>query len=109
MAKHKFYISGLEQDLLSLLKNNNGFYGLEILKLINEARLKHKVKILTRGSLYPTLERMENQGLIASVKSKQEKTPSRRYYTISSHGLSSLILVEEYRKRLSAWRSSDET
>jgi DNA-binding PadR family transcriptional regulator len=102
MAKHH-YLSRLEQDLLTLLRSHNGFYGLEILATINEIRSRYKIQFLTKGSLYTTLERMESQGFITSLVGKEEKTPLRRYYTISADGVEILSLVEQYRERLADW------
>ena len=102
MAKRR-YLSRLEQDLLTLLRSHNGFYGLEILATINEIRSKYKIQPLTRGSLYTTLDRMESQGFISSLIGKEEKTPLRRYYTISTEGAEILSLVEQYRERLADW------
>ncbi|WGV25663.1 PadR family transcriptional regulator [Halotia branconii] len=103
MAKHQFLLSSLEQDLLTLLRSHNGFYGLEILNVINQVRSKYKIKLLTCGSLYTTLGRMETQNFITSISSKTEKTPRRRYYTISQSGEEALKLIEEYRDRLASW------
>ena len=77
-------ISKTEFSILHMMMNEGSeLYGLEMLKKSN-GRLK-------RGTIYTTLSRMEDKGLIASKKeaSVQEgMTTKRRMYTISGAGVS---------------------
>ncbi|MHC5746586.1 MAG: PadR family transcriptional regulator, partial [Nostoc sp.] len=100
MAKKKdngnFVLSAMEQDLLSiLLGQQQGVYGLEILKRMNTASKKFGRSEITIGSLYPTLKRMEEQGLITgrwgeSIPGEESGGARRRYYSISADGETAL-------------------
>lgn len=58
---------------------------------------------LTSGSVYPTLDRLEREGLVrsqwedASV-AHEEKRPPRKYYEITDHGKTELVQgLERYK------------
>lgn len=88
-------VSALNEDFLTILSHGDRRYGLEILRLINSARASCGITELGVGSLYPTLSRLERDGLISS-----EGEDNRRYYQISELGLQVLIRVQRYRLKL---------
>lgn len=76
-------ISKTEFLILQLLiSHGSELYGLEMLKLSNSK--------LKRGTIYTTLTRMEDKGLISSKKEKTVApglTTQRRMYSISGNGI----------------------
>lgn len=70
--------------ILGILAKYGRQYGLDIL------RLSHSLK---RGTLYTTLKRLSDDGLIASEvveTPKGKRGPARRYYELTSKGRKSL-------------------
>ena len=98
-------ISKLEEEILNLLIGNER-YGLEIIKAFEDVSGgKRKLSV---GSLYPTLSRMEEKGLITS---HMEDRPSddkggarRKYFRITKLGARVLDKTEQFRKALYNWR-----
>jgi PadR family transcriptional regulator PadR len=94
-------LSTREEDLLTLLIGKQ-LYGLEILEAT-----KASGRTIGVGSLYPTLHKMEDKGLIRSWWG--EETPAahgharRRYYTATGFG--QLVLEQTQRRRagLARW------
>lgn len=74
-------VSEKELVILQLLVNGDELYGLEMVKTASGH--------LKRGTVYVTLNRMENTGLVESrlVTAPEGKTgPSRRAYRITAEG-----------------------
>ena len=95
-------LTALEQDILSLLKFRS-HYGTQILEAINE--VSGNPVHLGFGSLYPTLHRLEKQGLLTSELEISDRPGARRrYYTITDEGLKALDRVDTFRAKLSLWR-----
>lgn len=72
--------------LAAILKNDNNAYGSAI--YVTAKELAHPAKV-SYGSLYPTLERLERQGLLSSTFSepiKQRGGRSRRYFAVTAAG-----------------------
>ena len=72
-------LSPIEREILTLLINRRGMYGLEMVKASSK---------LKRGTIYVTLGRMEDKGW---VRSKAEESPSdpgmpRRIYEVTGAG-----------------------
>lgn len=105
MSFSEMTISKLEEELLILLLGEER-YGLEIIQAFEDASDgKRKLSV---GSLYPTLSRMEEKGLI---KSRMEDRPSddkggarRKYFRITRLGSRVLAKTEEFRESLSHWK-----
>ncbi len=60
---------------------------------------------LTSGTVYPTLDRLERGGLLASSwedpeAAREEKRPPRRYFTITDAGKSALVTALDRYKAL---------
>jgi PadR family transcriptional regulator, regulatory protein PadR len=102
-------ISKLEEELLNLLIGSER-YGLEIIKAFEDVSGgKRKLSV---GSLYPTLSRMEEKGLITS---HMEDRPSddkggarRKYFRITKLGIRVLAKTEQFREALHNWRPALE-
>jgi DNA-binding PadR family transcriptional regulator len=100
-------ISQLEEIIMiALLKRE--LYGLQIVKAIDEASCGKRC--LSVGSLYPTLHRMEKNGLIGSFwgdeKSEERGGARRRYYKLTGKGATALNEAQELRTNLTAWQPS---
>lgn len=95
-------LSALEEDMLTVLQSQE-LYGLELLEQINQARRKQKISELSIGSLYPTLKRMEEAGLIKGEWREPvagEDSPRRKYYQILGEGEIAISRTQAYRKLL---------
>lgn len=97
-------ISSLEEDILTVLAGQP-LYGLQICKAIEEASGgSRELKI---GSLYPSLHRLENKGLVSSFF-KDSNTEARmgnrrKYYRINNQGLRALHQQQLLRINLANW------
>ena len=73
----------LQIIILKLLSDNDSMYGYEITQRVRE--LSGDTIVLTEGSLYPTLHRLEAEGLL-----KTETVPMgkriRKYYSLTRQG-----------------------
>ena len=73
----------IQTIILKLLTDNTRMYGYEITQKVRE--LSAESIILTEGSLYPTLHRLEAEGLL-----KTETVPTggriRKYYSLTRQG-----------------------
>ncbi|TAK14624.1 MAG: PadR family transcriptional regulator [Acidobacteria bacterium] len=77
-------LSALEALILDLLSARNRAYGLELVSA-SQGRLK-------RGSIYVTLGRMEQKGLVTSVLDERPgEGPPRRLYEATAYGLRALV------------------
>jgi PadR family transcriptional regulator PadR len=83
-------LSGKENVILSLLSDHDELYGLDMVS---------KSKELKRGTIYVTLDRLEERGLVSS---REEETPpgargpARRMYRITGLGQSVLNAYQAY-------------
>ena len=97
-----YALSALESDLLTVLLEAE-LYGLELLNRINEARRKVGMNSLKIGSLYPTLKRMEEAGLIEGEFREPvagEGSPRRKYYRLLTEAEIAIGRNQTYRKLL---------
>ena len=69
--------------ILGLLKKED-MYGYQLSKEM-ERRSDEQLAV-KEGTLYPALHKLEQKGYIQSYIKKQEKTPSRKYYTLTEEG-----------------------
>lgn len=84
----------LQVIILKLLADNESMYGYEITQRVKE--LSGDTILLTEGSLYPTLHRLEAEGLL-----KTETVPIgkriRKYYSLTRQGKkTSVSRLEEF-------------
>lgn len=81
MDSNKKFLNGtLNTIVLALLKENGKMYGYEICQLTKEKTNNHI--LLTEGAIYPTLHRLEKEGLIISSK-EQVNGRTRKYYSVN--------------------------
>ena len=85
----------LKTIILKLLSENGRMYGYEITQKVKELTLG-KI-ILTEGALYPTLHKLEKEGLLTTEKVSLGKR-IRKYYSLTPSGeTESVSKVEEFR------------
>lgn len=80
----------LQPIVLKLLKENRRMYGYEItqkVKEITEGRIE-----ITEGALYPTLHKLEAEGILSTEKEFIGKRV-RKYYTLTKDGNQSVTLM----------------
>ena len=78
----------LQTIILKLLADHGRMYGYEItqkVKLLSEGTL-----VLTEGALYPTLHRLEAEGLLQTEKVAMGKR-IRKYYHLTDTGNSTVV------------------
>ncbi len=75
----------LQTILLKVLKDHGKMYGYEITQRVKE--LSDSRLLLTEGALYPTLHKLEAEGLLKTETIMTGKR-IRKYYTITSEGRS---------------------
>lgn len=81
MDSNKKFLNGtLKTIVLALLKENGKMYGYEICQLTKDKTNNHI--LLTEGAIYPTLHRLEKDGLIISSK-EQVNGRTRKYYALN--------------------------
>jgi DNA-binding PadR family transcriptional regulator len=73
----------LQTILLKLLKDHGRMYGYEITQRVKE--LSAERIMLTEGALYPTLHKLEAEGLLTTEVIKIGKRV-RKYYTLTPAG-----------------------
>src|SRR5205809_7016765 len=75
----------LQTILLKVLKDHGKMYGYEITQRVKE--LSGSKLMLTEGALYPTLHRLEAEGLLKTETVMMGKR-MRKYYTLTPDGRS---------------------
>lgn len=78
----------LQPIILKLLEEENRMYGYEITQKVKELT-KGKIEI-TEGALYPTLHKLEAEGILQTEKEYIGKRV-RKYYTLTKTGNSLAI------------------
>lgn len=73
----------LQTIVLKVLKDNGKMYGYEITQLVKE--LSDGRIMVTEGALYPTLHRLEAEGLLKTEVVNIGKRV-RKYYTLTADG-----------------------
>ena len=90
----------LQTIILQLLSNNGEMYGYEITQKVKE--LSKGSILVTEGALYPTLHKLESDGLLKTRREKNGKR-IRKYYYLTTAGKS--IVTE----KVDAFRSFIQT
>ena len=96
-------LSPLKENILTVLAvYPDGIYNLHVLDKINEASQEVGRAKTTEGSFYPTIKRLEADGLVEGIW-KEEIAPGirRRYLKISGAGIKALIASRQQRYLLS--------
>ena len=98
-------LSGVEEDILMLLVGRE-LYGLAIIEASKSA--VGGGRALRLGSLYVTLYKMEDRGLVRSrygdERLKERGGNRRRYYTATEAGAETLRAVQLRRQQLAGWQ-----
>ena len=94
MYKRKLYIcrmstngmlkGSLQTIILKLLQENEKMYGYEITQKVKEIT-NGEIK-LTEGSLYPSLHKMEAEGIL-STSTEMVENRVRKYYSLTKEGI----------------------
>ncbi|MBC1239916.1 PadR family transcriptional regulator [Nostoc sp. 2RC] len=97
-------ITPTEETILTVLYTHlsGGLYNLHVLDKINEANQLVGKKEVSPGTFYPTVKRLEADGLIEGFW-KEEVIPGvrRRYLKITPSGVNALVASYQYRDLLS--------
>ncbi len=84
----------LRTIVLKLLSENGQMYGYEITQKVKE--LSSGEIQLTFGALYPTLHKLEKEGVLTTT-SKEVDHRTRKYYALTSRGNETArIKIQEY-------------
>lgn len=85
----------LEYCILSILKNGEA-YPSDIIEQLKKAKL-----IVVEGTLYPLLTRLKNAALLQYRWQESHSGPPRKYYSLTTKGLSFLSDLDQTWKELS--------
>ncbi|WP_223032300.1 PadR family transcriptional regulator [Hanstruepera marina] len=103
MANSKLYKGSLTTIILKLLSEHNKMYGYEITQKV-KALTKGELQI-TEGALYPSLHKLESDGLLEVEVAKVDNR-LRKYYKLTEKGsketVSKLEELEQYLATLQA-------
>jgi DNA-binding PadR family transcriptional regulator len=103
MGNSKLYKGSLITIILKLLKEHDKMYGYEITQKVKELT-KGELKI-TEGALYPSLHKLEADGLL-DVEVAKVDNRLRKYYKLTEKGtketVSKLVELENYLKTMQA-------
>ena len=83
MGNQKLYKGTLQTIILQLLEKHDKMYGYEItqkVKILTKGQLK-----ITEGALYPTLHKLEANGLLTVEVAKVDNR-LRKYYKLTENG-----------------------
>ena len=99
-------ISALEEDLLTPLSKRS-LYGLQFVNAFRKA--SGGKRELGLGSLYPTLARLEKEGLVNWHWGDEQVGARRKYYEITAYGEKALKERTEFRENLLKYADSTES
>ena len=104
-SSEKLTLSKMEEEILTVLAGKE-LYGLQIIQAFQDA--SHGQRSIGVGSLYPTLSRLEEKGLISSWMEDRPNDDRggarRKYFKITQHGVMALATTEQFRQKLFEWR-----
>lgn len=86
--------------VLATLRDQGASYGYQLIQRIKEQSLD--VFDFQEGTIYPLLYRLEDKGFVKSKRKKMENGKTRRYYEITSSGLTAVQEKEAQLKELNA-------
>lgn len=91
----------LDGSLLALIAKGET-YGYEIIEKLQS----HNFAVVSEGSIYPVLMRLQKNNLVSTVMRKSPSGPKRKYYTITAEGEAELERFKEHWNQLSQGVSS---
>ena len=86
----------LDGSLLALISKGET-YGYEITEKLQQ----HHFPIVSEGSIYPVLMRLQKNNLVTTVMRKSPSGPKRKYYLITPEGEAELIQFKAQWEELS--------
>lgn len=96
MKKSSLYKGSLVTIVMKLLSETGRMYGYEITQKVK--RLTNGQLVITEGALYPTLHKLEAQGLLTSEVEKVDNR-FRKYYKITEKGKTETVKKMEELKQ----------
>ena len=91
----------LDGSLLALIAKGET-YGYEIIEKLQA----HNFAVVSEGSIYPVLMRLQKSNLVSTVMRKSPSGPKRKYYSITVEGEAELERFREHWNQLSGGVSS---
>jgi PadR family transcriptional regulator, regulatory protein PadR len=86
------WLRGLLDVCLLAVIEDRPLYGYEMTRRLAEAGLD----VVSEGSIYPALARLEKAGLISSFRQPSAEGPPRKYYRLSEEGV---VLLGDRRRQ----------
>lgn len=91
----------LEGSLLALIAKGET-YGYEITEKLKE----HHFAVVSEGSIYPVLMRLQKNNFVTSIQRKSLSGPKRKYYSITKEGQEELERFKQHWNKVSSGVSS---
>ena len=98
-------LSKTEEFILLVLRNKE-LYGLQVSEGVQQ--VSNGSRTLKMGSLYPTLRKLEKNGLVKARwgddRPEERSGARRRYYKLTANGEAALDALESFRANLERWQ-----
>lgn len=91
----------LEGSLLALIAKRET-YGYEITEKLKE----HHFAVVSEGSIYPVLMRLQKNNFVTAVQRQSPSGPKRKYYSITTEGQEELERFKQHWNKVSSGISS---
>lgn len=95
-------LKGLLEGCLLALIAKGETYGYEIIEKLKE----YHFEVVSEGSIYPVLMRLQKNNLVTSVMRESPNGPKRKYYSITQEGLEELERFKQHWRLISSGVSS---
>lgn len=92
-------LKGILEGCLLAIIGKGETYGYEMIEKLEF----YGFTMISEGSIYPVLMRLQKEGLVDSVMKESPSGPKRKYYTLTDAG------KEEYREFKSRWRHMSQS
>ncbi|WP_124068586.1 PadR family transcriptional regulator [Filibacter tadaridae] len=92
MASSSQMLKGVLEGCLLAVISKGETYGYEMIERLQN----YGLTMVSEGSIYPVLMRMQKEGLVSTVMRPSPNGPKRKYYSLTSEGRSDL---EEFKER----------
>ena len=94
------------EEFILLVLTNSELYGLQIAKAIEST--SNGIYEIRVGTLYPTLQKLEEKGLIISrwgdERPDERCGARRRYYRLTNEGKQTVEFLNSFKSKLLAWQ-----
>ena len=97
MASSSQMLKGVLEGCLLAVISKGETYGYEMIERLE----KYGLTMVSEGSIYPVLLRMQKEGLVSTVSRPSPNGPKRKYYSLTSSGRTELGDFHERWKKLS--------